>query len=139
MLLIVLLSVFAFVSTAAVVVGCSRLAASRRNKIYFPYWAFLCNLVGGVVLGVTIVMAMCVLGDQYNKAISIPNEIAALDATIAEQSAYISTGDVSLGSVLEGIEIKKALFSAISERNNLIATAKTIRRNSWVWFKVPGY
>ena len=85
-------------------------------------------------------MIFCVLGFfihigcQYEEAISMPLQLAALTVTIDEQTALLAD-EATLGQGLEGMEIKREIQQTIRDKNELIANIELRRASLWYLFK----
>jgi hypothetical protein len=88
-----------------------------------------------VILGMCCLVFPITLGCQYSNALYMPQKLVALNATIEQQSAYITTGDATIGNGLEGLEIKREIQQTIRDRNMLIAQMEYRRLSPWYLFK----
>lgn len=84
-------------------------------------------------LVVLVVVLIPIIG-QHTHVLAIPPRIAALERTVEQQTALIST-EATLGQGLEGLEIKQEIQKNISKLNNLIARAEYIEISPWWMFK----
>jgi len=90
--------------------------------------AIICTLILAPIIGIT-------LGCQYSSALSLEARIPMLAQTIEEQKELLGDCDQTLGSGLEGLEIKQTIQETIRDRNDLIASAQIRRRSGWYLFK----
>ena len=110
-------------------------ATLTYRRMYMRPWCSALIAIGAVFLGLSCLVAPLVLGCQYSDSLYMPQELAALNATIEQQSEYITTGDVAIGAGLEGLEIKREIQQTIRERNMLIAQIEYRQISPWYYFK----
>ncbi len=141
MLFVILMSFIVVGLSVSLAVGicCVNRSKKRSNYNMCSGGSFALTVASAIALAIALLALSGTLADQYSSSINIPLQIEALTLTISEQSALISSRDVGLGNGLEGLEIKKTIQQAIRDKNDLVAKAKYINKNSWILFKVEGY
>jgi len=99
---------------------------------------------GGWIAGAIIFLAigLCPLSaliGQYQSSLALEERIPALIITISEQTALLAQ-EPTLGTGLEGLEIKREIQSNIKEKNELIAAGKVRIRSAWWYYKpIPAW
>lgn len=71
---------------------------------------------------------------QYSSNLKLEVRVPALTQSIAEQTALIAN-DATLGSGLEGLQMKEKIQDLIVQKNELIAQGKVRIRSVWWFFK----
>ena len=102
-----------------------------------PYGEWVMGIIfSSMAVLAVLIVAFTSIGTQYSDTIYLPLHLDALNATIEQQSAYITAGvDGSIAQGLEGLEIKREIQQTIRDRNELIATILYRQRSPWYLFK----
>ncbi len=134
-------AILLFVVIGAVVASCLALTIRgyRKNRDSYEYEGWIAGIVFSSMAVAGLIIAIIVTtATQYATSISLPNQILALERTIIEQKEMIAA-DATIGQGMEGLQMKTSILNAITKKNDLIATAKTINSNPWYFYKVKGY
>ena len=124
-----------FVLLGVVLVSTIVVSSIQYNKDNYEEGWLAGVVLGSIILAVLLINIVVTISCQYNDSIYLPQKLIALNETISQQTEYVSNNDVSIGSGLEGTNIKKAIMDTIKERNQLIAEMRFRNISIWYIFK----
>lgn len=113
---------------AAAIIICVAVLAEEDRKPAATIAGVICVFILAITFGQWF-------GHQYSEVLGVEERIPMLTETIEQQTALLAGLDQSVGSGLEGLEIKRTIQQTIRDRNDLIATARIMRRSAWYVFK----
>jgi len=91
--------------------------------------------IGGVLTAAMIIGIPIAFSSQHIQTLALPEQYAAVVASIEQQRELLAV-DPSLGTGLEGLEIKNKIADLIEKKENILATVRYINKSPWRLFKV---
>ena len=129
MLTMIVFAVLAGICLIFTIVGILMLVNDNNS-----FGGFMFTVWGSALLAVTLIVALTLIPCQHAEALSIHMRIAALERTVEQQTALISS-DGTFGQGLEGLEMKRTIQETIRDLNDLIARAEYIEISPWYIFR----